>query len=358
MGGKTNIDVLVGCQYGSEGKGLVSAEIAKNNKYDWVVSVNSAQAGHTAYVGGNKIVTRHLPSSCLTNTEARIFIGPGSVINLKVLIEEIDKVESLGISIKDRLYIARTATVITDDDITKEKDRHLTDQIGSTSEGISTALCRKISREKEAIIGNHPIGMEHDSKYYYIVSSDWLSGSSGEVFLEGSQGHGLSIFEDHYPFCTSRDTSTAAFISYARMNPRNIRHVYGVYRTFPIRVGGNSGPMYEEKSWSDIAKISGYEELSEYTTVTGRLRRIGLWDHALARYATRINGVNRPVLTFANYLSKEIEGVTDSKVWDNKVKLAIDGFAYSIEMPWWGISTSRHGDFEYNYTGGSYGMDA
>lgn len=346
---KKNIDVLVGCQYGSEGKGLVAAEIASRNKYDWVVSVNSAQAGHTAYVDGKKIVTRHLPSACLTSPESLIFIGPGSIINPEVLIEEIDRVEAAGVPIRHRLYIAETATIVCGEDITNEARDKLTDRLGSTGEGISSALKRKVTRELGATIRSHDVGRLQDGRYFSLCPSDLLKDEEGDIFIEGSQGHGLSIFEDCYPYCTSRDTSTAAFLSYARLSPRQLRDVYGVYRTFPIRVGGNSGPMFSELEWEMVEKISGYENLAEYTTVTKRKRRIGDWDPTLARFATTINGVNRPVLTFANYLSKEVEGVTDSKLWSDRVRGIIDTYASHIGVPWWAISTSRHGDFEYNY---------
>lgn len=346
---KSNIDILVGCQYGSEGKGLVAAEIATlNDHYDWVVSVNSAQAGHTAYVDDVKIITRHLPSSCLTNHTSLIFIGPGAVINPKVFIEEIKMVESHGIPISNRLYVAETATVIYEDNILYEKNNNHAGRVGSTGEGVSGAVHNKIDRFKSAVIRTHDI-MDYEGDLFNICPSDLLWKETGNIFLEGSQGYGLSLFEDCYPYTTSRDTTTAAFLSYARLNPKNVRDIYGVYRTFPIRVGGNSGPMYAETSWEAIANISGYPELAEYTTVTGRLRRIGYWDAKLARKATIINGVNRPILTFANYLDSTIEGVTDSNIWPEDVKKAIRKLGKDIELPWYAISTSKYGEFEYNF---------
>lgn len=343
-----NIDVLVGCQYGHEGTGIVAAEIGARNKYDWLVSVNSAQANHTAYIDNNKIVTKHLPSSCLTNLKALIFIGPGAIINPELFIEEIRILENFGLSISDRLYVAETATVICDDNIIYEKYNNHAGRMGSTGEGIAGALHSKIDRFKCATIRTHDI-MDYEGNLFHTCPSDLLWKEKGDIFLEGGQGYGLSIYEDCYPYTTSRDTTTSAFLSYARLSPKNLRHVYGVYGTFPIRSGGNSGPIDNETSWNAISNISGYDNLEEYTIETGRLNRVGYWDSHLARKATIINGVTRPILTYANYLDCRIEQIFDSSLWPEDAKKAIRKFSNDIKKSWYAISTSKYGKFEYKF---------
>ena len=337
------IDVIVGCQFGSEAKGLVAGMLAKKNLYDVLVSVNSSQAGHTVpfYKDGiyHQIVTRQLPSSCVINHDALIYIGPGAVINLDVLFNEIRMLEDFNIPIKDRLLINPKATIISNDDINREKNVKLKERIGSTCEGVGSALSMRAIRECY-IIENYRDKLLHE----HNIHIGELSKHHEFILLEGSQGFGLSTFSLYYPYCTSRDTTTAAFLSYAQLPFRDVRNIYGVYRTFPIRVGGNSGPMYKETTWDEVSKISGYENLCEITTVTKRIRRIGFWDSLLAHKATVVNGVDRPILTFVNYLDRRFEGLQD---YEQFIRLADKGIIKSYDQMskdvngFWALSTDN-----------------
>jgi len=354
---KKIIDVIVGCQFGSEAKGLVASYVASIEKYDWLISVNSAQAGHTApyWKEGEKepemIVTRQLPSSCITDFEAKIFIGPGAVINPEVLVEEIIMLEEKGIPICDRLFISENATIVTEEDIIAESVNNLTNRLGSTNEGIGSALAMRAMR-KSLQIKNSFIDIIKNLKSKgleksFTLVSDYFSVDhiSGKILIEGSQGYGLSIMSGYYPFCTSRDTTTAAFLSYAQLSPLDVRDVYGVYRTYPIRVGGNSGPMHEEIDWPIIEGRSGYKDLAEFTTVTKRMRRIGEWDNNLAKKATIVNGVTKPILCFANYLDKNVENALCLDEFPEEILQEIAKRAESIGQPWFAISTNKHGNF-------------
>src|SRR5207245_5595420 len=97
----------------------------------------------------------------------------------------------------------------------------------------------------------------------------------GDVIVEGTQGFGLSLLHGpHYPHVTARDTTAAGFAAEVGLSPRQIEEIILVIRTFPIRVGGNSGPLEDEISWAEIQRLSGASEVQpEYTSVTGRLRR-------------------------------------------------------------------------------------
>lgn len=346
-----NIDVVVGCQFGSEGKGMVAAMLAKRTDYDVVVSVNSAQAGHTApYVVGEDrikyVVTRHLPSACVTNHKAIIVIGAGAIINPKILIQEIKDLEEMGIPIVKRLYISGQATIISDKDIAGEVACGLTDLIGSTSEGVGMAVSKRASRTSPIYRDIHQevsraVGSFECLDDTMIMHPD--IGVEDNILLEGSQGFGLSLYSHYYPYVTSRITTTAAFLAYAELPLHEVRHVYGVYRTFPIRVGGNSGPMYKELEWKDVDRISGYKGLGEHTTVTGRLRRVGCWDSDLAMRASIINGVTRPVITFVNYLDRQCEDMDSMFLLPMEVRDDLHTMETDIGMPIWGLSTSRSG---------------
>ena len=348
-----NIDIIVGCQYGSEGKGLVAGMLAEKNKYNWIVSVNSAQAGHTVKYRNDYIVTRQLPSGAVKNHEANILIGAGAIVNPKVLIAEIEYLEKMiGISIMDRLFIHKSVISIDDSCIDEERNKlNLLDKIGSTCEGVGVANSRRAIRTARLLFDYFL--RDPDLYHNYLNKIKWVDDSLhivGNVLLEGSQGFGLSIFSKHYPQCTSRDTTTAAFLSYARLSPRNIQHIYGVYRTFPIRVAGNSGYMFNEISWENLAKMSGYDSLQEITTVTKRVRRVGMWDSQLAQEATKVNGVNRPILTFGNYLDKNFEDHPEliDRHKEDKANHQIFKMESDIKIPWYAISTSKNGGWWFN----------
>lgn len=317
MSNKTVVDVLVGGQYGSEAKGLVATHIAQHKGYDWLVSVNSAQAGHTApyFKTGEMIVNRQLPSACINNHAAKILIGAGSIVNLDVLKEEIRIMETMGIPILDRLYISSEATIISAWDIENEKENKMQERVGSTCEGVGSALAARMHRNGKVFKDVHEEFCDAIGKRVFMISDP----IDGVIFLEGSQGYGLSTYKGHYPYCTARDTTAAAFLSYARISPRHVRDIYGVFRTYPIRVGGNSGYMHKELTWEEVAKRSGYKSLCERTTVTKRVRRVGEWDSNLARESVKVNGINRPVLTFVNYLDSSIEGVEDPMLFSPEV---------------------------------------
>jgi adenylosuccinate synthase len=128
--------------------------------------------------------------------------------------------------------------------------------------------------------------------------------SKGErVILEGTQGYGLSLLHSpHYPYVTSRDTTAAAFVSEAGLSPIDVDDVVLTIRAFPIRVAGNSGPLQFETDWATVTKRSGSQlPLSEYTSVTKRLRRIGRFDSEIVKRSIQANRPTRIVLNHLDY---------------------------------------------------------
>jgi adenylosuccinate synthase len=340
---KQKVDILCGCQYGSEGKGLVAGMLVNINRYDWIISVNSAQAGHTVIYKNMPVVTRHLPSGAVIDHNSNILIGAGAVINLEILVNEIKMLESLDIPIINRLYIHQNALLIKDEYIKREKRLKLMNKLGSTCEGVGVANAKRALRSASVIKDNFLSIWNGNSPY--LIGDDFKL--KGNILLEGSQGFGLSIFSEFYPKCTSRDTTASAFLSYARLSPRCVNDIYGVFRTFPIRVAGNSGYLYSELSWEKLSKRSGYKDLMEITTVTKRPRRVGCWDSNLAKQAMKINGITKPILTFANYLDCTIEN-QNREYWSSEVNIMVKIMADDIGSEWFAISTSREGGWWYN----------
>lgn len=305
------IDICVGVNWGSESKGIMAVDLAKKfNKYDIAATTNSCQSGHTSYheVNGElvKVVNRQLPSSFPYVN--KIVIGPGAMIKPHVLKEEIEGLEKLGFKdIRERLFIDKHTGVTPDD--AHEKEKELVDRIASTGEGVGFSWTERIMRSAKVAKD-----IKEFKDFATICDTADIVNSGGDVLLEGSQGFGLSLFYGSYPHVTSRDTTPATLLAGIGGSIHSVRKIYGVARTYPIRVGNTkntSGDMGIELTWEEIAKRSGYEELGEYTTVTKRLRRIAEWNSDLVINACKICGIDELCITFINYLNHEDEQVDD-----------------------------------------------
>lgn len=294
------VDVIVGGQYGSEGKGKIAAHLAK--EYDILVRVGGPNAGHTV-PGNPPYIHHHLPSGTL-HSSAKLALGPGSVINVDGLLKEIS---DCGVT-QDRLAIDPNAMIIDDDDIEKEM-RTLLKSIGSTAQGVGRATIRKIERSG-ARLAKDVAELAPFRRPTLDVVEDAVSGGA-RIMLEGTQGTGLSIHHGCYPHVTSRETTVPGCLADAGINPRLLRRVTMVMRTYPIRVGGKSGPLPLEISFGEIGRRLGRDPKAlvdaEVGSTTGRKRRVGEFDWDMVRRASLLNGATDVALTFADYLSPDNE---------------------------------------------------
>jgi adenylosuccinate synthase len=300
------VDVLVGGQFGSEGKGNIVSYLAR--EYDVLVRVGGPNAGHKVYEEPDPYTFHHLPSGSRCHGEAQIVIGPGAVLYVPKLLEEIAdcRIDST------RLSIDAQAMIITEHD--KQMEKQLVQDIGSTGQGVGAATSRRIMQRN-----TDPAKLARDIpelRPYIKQTREVLEEAfcnRKRVFLEGTQGTGLSLYHGHYPHVTSRDTTVAGCLAEAGISPSRVRKVVMVCRTYPIRVqspggqGRTSGPMSQEITLQEIAKRSGIdlEELNktETTSTTKRKRRIGEFDWALLRKAASLNAPTDIALTFADYVS-------------------------------------------------------
>ncbi len=296
------VDVLVGGQYGSEGKGNIASYLAK--EYDLLVRVGGPNAGHKVKLE-SKIVTHHQLPSGTNTSNARLLIGPGAVLNVASLQKEI--AES-NVDAR-RLSIDPNAMTISEEDIAEEKE--LMACIGSTGQGVGAATARRIMGRCGGV---QLAGDIAELKPYLRAARDVLDevfSASGRVFLEGTQGTALSLYHGPYPYVTSRDTTVSGCLAEAGISPTRVRRVIMVCRTFPIRVesptGRSSGPMKGEISLSEIAAKAGLDEAElkavERTSTTNRARRIARFDWSLLSRATSLNAPTDIALTFADYIS-------------------------------------------------------
>ena len=298
------VDVVVGGQYGSEGKGNVVAHIAP--EYDLLIRVGGPNAGHKVYAVPDAEVYYHLPSGTRRAAKARLLLGAGSVIRPKKLMEEIlaSQVDA------KRLSIDPKAMVIEACDIEVEKQE--LSSIASTAQGVGAASARKIVGRGSYKRGNG-LKLAQDVaelKPFIQEAQDVLENCyiRGEkILLEGTQGTLLSLHHGPYPHVTSRETSVSGCLADAGIAPSNVNRVVMVCRTYPIRVGGPSGPLEQELTYQQLAQRSGIDEAelrqNEKTTTTGRQRRLGEFDWQTFKRAVQLNGPTDLALTFVDYIT-------------------------------------------------------
>lgn len=317
------LHVITDLQFGSTGKGLFAGFLAKRIRPDTLVTAWGPNAGHTFIdPAGNKFVNIMVPNGVIAPSVKRVLIGPGSVINPSIMLEELKR---YGVpSAQIEIAIHEHATVV--------GDRHRAEEarygfgIGSTMKGVGEAVIDKIRRipdirivARDALDGT-PLGALVVTKERYNALLD----EAEIVLLEGAQGFSLSINNGFYPYTTSRECTTHQLLSDCAI-PRNCwqsgghhngdtrqqyqTRVYGVARTFPIRVAnrfddkgnqiGWSGPCYPDQSeikWEDIGREP------ELTTVTKLPRRIFTFSPIQIQQAVRTNGVDSVFLNFCNYV--------------------------------------------------------
>lgn len=307
-----NIDMILDLQFGSTGKGLIAGYLAKRNDYDTAICAFAPNAGHT-YIDksrGIHAITQQLPTAAISGPSVRnILLGPGSLIHIETLENEIHKYEN-HLEGK-RILIHPYAAVVTDRHAQFEKERGAS-KIGSTTKGVGEAQIQRIRRDPLDLNIAMIRLQDTDLKYFLCTADEYRQAldEARNVIIEGAQGFSLSIYHGMYPYVTSRDVTpwqVAADCGLPFRWASSIK-VIGTMRTLPIRVNnrdGTSGPCYEDQReihWSEI----GIEP--EKTTVTKLDRRLFTFSQAQARLAlwhcahyweTRI------FLNFANYMNPE-----------------------------------------------------
>ena len=296
--------VVVGGQFGSEGKGKIAAHIALREKIDICIRCGGPNSGHSINSGAETVVLRQLPTGYL-NPKARLLIPAGALIDLAVLRHEIDvfKIDPA------RIGVDRNAMIIEECDREKEQHLGLRERVSSTLSGVGAAISRRVLRQNDVLLAKEAGSNRPWLKALITnVSSELNSGlAAGKTALiEGTQGFGLSLYHsEFYPKCTSRDTTAAGFLSEVGVSPLAVTEIVMVFRTFPIRVHGiQAGPLKDEISWELLQRESGYPmAIAEYTSVSKMLRRVARFDWELAKMAMAHNRPTRLAITGLDYLN-------------------------------------------------------
>lgn len=282
----TKLTVVVGGQYGSEGKGAIAAHLSRGyREQDVAIRVAGPNAGHTAYDDDNREwKLRAVPVAAVTSRNCQLHIAAGSEIDVDVLFREIDELDGAGHNVSERLTIHPSATLIEARHLNAEESAGLVGRIGSTGKGIGAARADRIMRR--AMLAGDLAALERRN----LISEPGTFDLDGlrSVLVEGTQGYGLGLHTDRYPQVTSSDCRAIDFLSMAGISPWAdcimSTQIVIVARMYPIRVAGNSGPLKDETTWEAL----GLPE--ERTTVTNKVRRVGQWDSRLLSQAIHANG--------------------------------------------------------------------
>lgn len=304
------VDVLVGGQFGSEGKGNITSMIAP--EYDVLVRVGGPNAGHIVYDPYFKFA--QLPSGTLHSPQARLIIGPAATLSLEVLASEMRRLRELGVEIRpERLSIDPEAIIIEQSDIDWETEA--LGGIGSTKQGVGAATARKVLGRGASGSFGAEVRLARDiaelrpfiRQTFIELEQAYAAGQ--HVLLEGTQGTDLSLHHGMWPHVTSRETTASGCLADAGIAPTRVRDVIMVTRTYPIRVGGPSGYMGVEIDAAEVARRSGLEvyevQRTETGTISGNARRIGEFDLGQVRRSAALNGATMIALTFGDYLGSD-----------------------------------------------------
>lgn len=320
----TNLQVVVGGQFGSEAKGHVTQDLLRAgfvHSGQMNVRVAGPNAGHTVYdQDGQKYAFRTVPVGAVIDPRINLVVSAGSEVDIDVLMDEVERCEKAGWSVRGRMFVDGEATLLEEGHKNAETNAELTRKVGSTGKGIGAARADRIMRGASRVKDDPDVvQMLSDEGIDVLDTAEYIrwfmGGPDQQVVIEGTQGFGLGLHAGFYPQCTSSDCRAVDFLAMAGISPwvrdTNLA-VWVVCRAYPIRVAGNSGPLREETTWEAL----GLPE--ERTTVTNKVRRVGKWDPVLARRAVRHNGgapTVRLALTMLDQMFPEVKGIPEFRDW-------------------------------------------
>ena len=331
--------VIIGAQWGDEGKGKATDLLAEH--IDYVVKFNGGNnAGHTVVIGNEKYALHLLPSGILTPGVTPV-ISNGVVIDLSVLFEEIDALNARGID-TSRLRVSANAHVIAPYNVTLDKvsERFLGKRaIGTTGRGIGPTYADKINRVgirvqdlfdesilrqkvEAALVGKNNLltkvynraAIRADEVVTELLSFSerlrpYVADTALELYqaidggklvlFEGGQATMLDVDHGTYPFVTSSNATAGGASTGSGIGPAEFKTVIGIVKAYTTRVGSGPFPTELFDESGEFLRATGHE----YGTTTGRPRRCGWYDAPIARYSARINGVTDFVLTKLDVLT-------------------------------------------------------
>jgi adenylosuccinate synthase len=293
------VTVVIGGQFGSEGKGKVAHALVQETGASIAVRVGGSNSGHTVIdPSGTSIILQQLPTAAILPNVTCV-IGAGSYIKPDILLDEIARTELST----ERLLIDPNAMIVTEREQLEEQAGSLRQSIGSTLSGTGAAVRRRIDRDPSVCLAKNDERLREFVKPVVPLMRSHLA-ARHRIIIEGTQGFGLSLLHStEYPYVTSRDTTAATFVSEAGLSPLDVDQIVLVLRAFPIRVSGNSGPLPNEIDWQIVSLESGSSvPIVEFTSVTKSIRRVAHFHPDVVRQAIMVNRPTHIVLNHLDYI--------------------------------------------------------
>ena len=305
--------VIIGAQWGDEGKGKIVDYLAEDAKY--VVRYSGGpNAGHTIVVDGKQFALHQVPSGILYKDKT-VFLGSGMVIDAEALFNELQMLKDNGIDWEGRVFISDRAQLILPKYRTmdKERDAQRKRPIGTTGRGMGIAYAEKAHRDgvrladldwADKMAEFDGEDLEYINKYKDQLLSmrvDLVAKMhefrKDNILFEGAQGAMLDIDSGTYPFVSSGTSCAAGACTGSGIGPHQIDKILGVFKAYQTRVG--NGPMPTEFNSESEGELCQYvrDTGREYGVTTGRARRCGYLDLVALRYACRFNSMDGLILT-------------------------------------------------------------
>lgn len=338
------VTVIIGGMAGSEGKGKFAGYLAIKDNVDVAISNFMTNAGHTWVSDDGEVHMVQLVPQSAVNPTTDLMISAGSALTLDILLREIERYSN-----KNRnIFIHERAMIIEDRHV--EQEQATLNRVSSTLKGCGFALADKVTRGENVKLAGDIPELEgyviNDREFVGIIREKFQNRQS--IVLECPQGFDLDVNHGiEYPYCTSRQTTSAQAVADAGLPPQIVSDVIAVIRPYPIRVGnayddngnmvGTSGSYLNSKelTWEEIAERSGtpIDEIRELTTVTKKLRRVFDIDFDRLQHMVDTNGVTQIALNFANYIDYDIKGKNKITDITPKVREFIDNVEKHTRVP-------------------------
>jgi len=317
------VSIVVGGQFGSEGKGKVTHYLAQKMEASYAVRCGGPNSGHTVIdPTGNARIFQQLSTAAIL-PDVKLAICAGSYIDLDILLREI---KETGVD-QTRLVIDPDAVIITKEMKRWEVQSGIMQRIGSTGSGTGAAVKARLNREEKLLFARDIRALSIFIQDVPKILRDSLDRDE-HVIIEGTQGFGLSPLHSRlYPFTTSRDTTAAAFLSEVGLSPFDVKDIILTIRAFPIRVSGNSGPLDKETSWKEISEKGMFSEVfEEITSVSKKTRRVAYFSSDIVMRAICINRPTCVVLNHLDYFSAHHDEVYRKRITNfiNEVEMSIN----------------------------------
>jgi len=334
-------DVIVDLQYGDTGKGKITHHLAKKPDYNCVLRYNGgSNAGHTVYHGSTKIVTHQVPLGILYGKMS--IIGPGCVVNIDKLLNEIHDLNQNGFTTSGLLYIDRRAHVVMDHHVNEDSSD---EKIGTTRQGIGPAYKDKYGRTGTRI-GDLNIKCD---EFEIVDIYEFLHNTRERISIlcEGAQGFYLDIDWGDYPYVTSSHC-TVGSVCLNGIPPHKIDKVLGIMKAYETYVGNRTD--YTDENDPDLAKIQ--QVGNEFGATTGRPRKVNWLNLDRVIKAIKINGVTNLIINKSDILME----VGVFKFYFNNDLVSFNNFSQFSQAVEDIILQSYNSPITFTWSSNPYGM--